>query len=268
MRKTIFLITACLMITVLFSACSVLQKLGLQKNDDELRPVSSIVLGEEEAKKLSDKVPVHLYFANEDNTKLVKEIRYIPMSEAKKSTSSLASAIVKELINGPAEGSPLKPTIPAGTQLRSPVTVSAGIATVDLTGDFIEKHPGGKAAEQMTIFSIVNSLTELKEIQKVKFLIDGKARKEFKGNFQFDAPFARSHSLISKEPVISEPLRKDDSTDKSQKDGKENSGNQQGTTGTQGSSGEESTETSEDLSDPSEETYLELEDLEEYEILE
>ncbi len=202
MRKVILIATLCLFILTIFSGCGVLQKLGLQSSDDELHPVSSIVMGEDEAKKLTDKVPVHLYFANEDNTKLKLEIRYIPVSEAKQSTSHLASVIVKELIKGPSKDSGYKSTIPAGTLLRTPVAVKDGIATVDLSNEFKSKHPGGKDAEKMTIYSIVNSLTELKDIQKVKFTIAGKVQKEYMGNFQFDVPFPRSASLISKETSV------------------------------------------------------------------
>jgi germination protein M len=214
MRKIICIITVFIMISTMITGCGIFQKLGLQKSSDELTPVSSVVMNEEEAKKLSDKIPVYLYFANEDNTKLKLEVKYIPMSEAKKSSSSLATAIVKELINGPAEDSKLKATIPAGTQLRSPVKIEAGIATVDFNKAFVEKHPGGKAAEQMTLFSIVNSLTEMKDIQKVKFTIEGSTKKEFKGSFKFDAPFPRSASLISKEPDTSSAI----STDQPSKD--------------------------------------------------
>jgi germination protein M len=247
MRRLICLVTVCFIIATILPGCGVLRKLGLLKNDnDESRPASSIVMGEDEARKLTDKVPVQLYFANEDNTKLRLEIRYIPMSEAKKSTGNLASIIVKELINGPGPNSRLKPTIPAGTQLRAPVEVNAGVATVDFTKDFIDKHPGGKAAEQITIFSIVNSLTELKDIQKVKFLINGKPSKEFKGNFQFDAPFPRSPSIISREPVPSSTGAGDAAE-----------------TGIQNPEGGESGETSGEPVGDSEETYLELEDLDE-----
>lgn len=49
----------------------------------------------------------------------------------------------------------------------------------------------------MTIYSIVNSLTELKEISKVKFLIEGKSSADFKGNFRFNTEFPRSAQLIS-----------------------------------------------------------------------
>jgi len=199
MRKLIGVFTICFMVITLFSGCSILQKLGLQKNNDELHPVSSVVMNEDEARKLTDKVPIHLYFGSEDNSRLKLEVRYIPVSEAKKSVSNLASTIVRELIKGPSSEGGLKATIPSSAALRGPVSINAGIATVDFTKDFIDKHPGGKAAEQVTIYSIVNSLTELKEIEKVKFTINGKEQKDFKGNFQFNAPFPRSPALISKE---------------------------------------------------------------------
>lgn len=202
MRKLLSIILICIMIIAMFSGCGLLQKLGLQENNnDELTPVSSIVMNEDEAKKLTDMVPVHLYFANEDNTKLKLEIRYIKMSEAKKSVNNLATIIVKELINGPDSKSGLKATIPAGTKPGARIKIDAAnaTATVDFSKEFVEKHPGGKIAEQLTIYSVVNSLTELKEIQKVKFTIAGKVTKEYKGNYQFDAPFPRAAALISKD---------------------------------------------------------------------
>ena len=202
MRKIISIVTVCLFILMTLSGCGLLQKLGLQESNDELRPVSSIVMGEDEAQKLSDKVPIHLYFANEDNTKLMLEVRYIPLADTKQSTSHLASVIVRELIKGPSKEIGYKSTIPAGTQLRTPVSISARIATVDLSNEFKAKHPGGIDAEKMTIYSIVNSLTELSDIQKVKFKIAGKTQKDYMGNYQFDAPFPRSASLISKETLI------------------------------------------------------------------
>lgn len=199
MRKLLCIIIVCMMIMAIFSGCGLFKKkAGLDAENDELRPASSIVMNEEQAVSLSDKVPVRLYFANDDNTKLVLEVRYIPISEAKKSVNNLAAIIINELINGSKEGR--KPTIPEGTKLLPPVKIEAGVATVNLSKEFRDKHPGGKAAEQITIFSIVNSLTELKEIQKVKFLIEGKEEKEYKGHFRFNTPFERSDSLISKEP--------------------------------------------------------------------
>jgi hypothetical protein len=189
-----------------FTGCGILQKLGIEKSEsDELQPASSIVMGEEEAQKLSDKVPIHLYFANEDNTKLKLEVRHIPASEAKKSVNHLAGIVVNELINGPTKKG-LKSTIPGGTKLiKNSVPIKAGVATVNLSKDFVDKHPGGKDAERITIYSIVNSLTDIKGIQEVRFLINGKECEVYKGNFKFDAAFPRNLSIISNEVALPNP---------------------------------------------------------------
>ncbi len=200
MKRTISLVVVMVLFFVLLPGCSVLQKLGLQKDmDDELWPVSSIIIGEAEASRLTDKTPIRLYFANEDNTKLKLEIRYIDASDAKKSASGMATAIINELIKGPSDEAAFKRTVPAEAKLLSPVSIKNKVATVDFSKEFKSKHAGGKDAERMTIYSIVNSLTEIDEIENVKFLIDSKAQKEYMGNFKFDALFPRSTQLISKD---------------------------------------------------------------------
>jgi len=202
MKRTISILTIFAIVLVTLSGCNLLQSIGLQKeSDDELRPVSSIIIGEDEASRLTDKTPIRLYFANKENTKLKLEIRYIDSADAKKSTSNLASVIVRELIKGPSDETSLNRTIPTEAKLRTTVSISNKVATVDMSTEFKTKHPGGKDAEKMTIYSIVNSLTELEEIQKVKFTIDGKVQKEYMGNFQFNSLFPRSAPLISKEAV-------------------------------------------------------------------
>ena len=47
---------------------------------------------------------------------------------------------------------------------------------------FIEKHINGEKEETVTIYSIVNTLTELTEVNGVKILIDGEEDKAFKDN--------------------------------------------------------------------------------------
>lgn len=268
MRKVICIITVCFLAATMLTGCGVLQKLGLMKDgNDELHPASSIVMNEDEAKKLTDKVPIHLYFAGEDN-KLKLEVRYIQVAEAKKSTSNLASTVVKELISGPGAEGGLKATMPEGTKLRAPVSINAGVATVDLTKEFVDKHPGGKEAEQLTIYSIVNSLTEIKDIQKVKFLVNGKTSKEYKGNFKFDVPFPRSPSLINKAPAApandapegqkdtkqKEPEKKQDNTKPDTT--KENNNKAKDTSLTP--SDTEETANPDVVNEDSEETYLEV----------
>ncbi len=207
MRKLLVIFVALILALSLLSGCSLLQKLGLKKEKgQEIAPVSSIFISEQEASLLSDKMPVYLYFTGQDNKELRKLIRYIPSSKAKKGGGSLATVLVEELIKGPAGDTGLCATIPSGSKLHSPVIVEKGVATVDFNKSFVKNHPGGKDAEQMTIYSVVNTLTEMKEIQKVVFIVNGKTSKEFKGNFRFDSEFPRTPSLIGDEPAVKETM--------------------------------------------------------------
>lgn len=196
--KKIIIIAICVMLLVLASGCLKTRDKALEQiKEDELRPVSSILLSEEDARRMNEKLQVRLYFADQDGTRLVKEIRYIDMDDAKQGTEQQATLLIKELVKGPSN-STLKATIPEGASLRSPVKVENRTAIVDMTKEFVDNHPGGKEAEEMTIFSIVNSLTELKDIEKVKFLINGKTQKEFKGNFLLNNEFPRNEALIDR----------------------------------------------------------------------
>jgi len=197
MKKTI-IIAICILMSVAMNGCLRTRDKAIQQiEEDELRPVSSILLSEEDARRLNEKLPVHLYFSDQDGTKLVREIRYIGLQEARQGTDQLASLLVKELVKGPSNTT-LKPTIPDGAALRSPVRLDGRTAIVDMTKEFLDNHPGGSDMEEITIFSIVNTLTELKDIETVRFQIKGKTLKEFKGSFRFDNEFPRNEALIDR----------------------------------------------------------------------
>ena len=55
------------------------------------------------------------------------------------------------------------------------------IAYVDIKQELADKHPEGRDLELLTVYSIVNSLTGLDGIVNVRFTIDGKRQKDFKG---------------------------------------------------------------------------------------
>lgn len=135
-------------------------------------------------------IPIKLYFSNKNDGKLVSEKRLVTKKEIMESPEK---TIINELIKGP-ENQELLPTIPKGTKLIS-VTNKEGTAIVNFSREFVDNHGGGSMGETITIFSIVNSLTELKEIQKVKFLIEGESRPEYKGHYEFDIPFVRDEEV-------------------------------------------------------------------------
>lgn len=183
-----------MLVGVLVVACGVagrvsLKNIAIDKFVPSVSPVSCISMGEREAGKIQDKYPVHLYYATKEN-KLKLVVRYIPMSDAKKNIGELATIIMEELIRTPKEKD-LHTVVPKGTTLRNPVKVEDSVATIDLSKEFLDNHKGGLEQETLTIFAIVNSVTELKDIQSVRFRVNGKTLKEYKGNFRFDKDFPR-----------------------------------------------------------------------------
>lgn len=208
MQKTVSLLLVCVMIMGLLGGCGLLST--ETSSSDELNPVSSVTMDETQANNLKDKSPVQLYFINADGTKLMPETRYINIADTQKGTDVMATAIVNELIKGPVSGSTLKASIPTGTKLASNVKISKdGVASVDFSKEFIDKHPGGKKQEQLTLYSVVNTLTELKDIKSVEFKINGKVQKEFKGNYVINIPYPRSEYLIGALPADNQSAEKD-----------------------------------------------------------
>lgn len=133
---------------------------------------------------------VMLYFSDENADVLKAEERSIEV----KQSLTLEYQIVEQLILGPTtEG--LYATVPSETKIRD-IKTEDGICYVNLSSEFVTKHSGGSSGEVMTIYSIVNSLTELNTVNKVQFLIEGEKVNEFKGHLDFSKTFERDSKLI------------------------------------------------------------------------
>lgn len=201
--KKLRVLSFIMILVLLLSSCSANKNAGTAGEED-LTPTSSLTIDEEEATVLNEKVPVILYFSDEEQTKLIKEIRYVDIKEAKKGSSTLASVMVKELLEGP-KANGLKSVIAEGTSLRAPVQIDGRVATVDFTKEFVDNHPGGKELAELTIYSVVNSLTELKDVERVKIIINGKATKNFKSKVTLDSDFPRNDAVVNKEVGLALP---------------------------------------------------------------
>jgi len=81
------------------------------------------------------------------------------------------------LIEGP-KNENLERLIPEGTNLNK-VEIQKNVVIIDFFEGFIKNHPEGLVEESKTIYSIVNTLTELTEVDGVKILINGEEGKAF-----------------------------------------------------------------------------------------
>jgi germination protein M len=138
----------------------------------------------------TNKQVVKLYFSDKEAQKLMAEEREIEVNP----NDPLEKYIVVQLITGPTNPDLVK-TVPAETTIKD-IETNDGVCYVDLSNAFRTKHWGGSTGETFTIYSIVNSLTELPNVKKVQFLIEGEKQEDFKGHYDFSAPFERDENLI------------------------------------------------------------------------
>lgn len=166
-------------------------------NGDNLKDEEGNILGiikkedivcDEELTKETD-MYVKLYFAETDYGMLIPEGREITVSQ----NELTEMKIVKELLKGPAKKDHKK-TIPDETKILS-VETKDGTCFVNLSQEFISKNQGGISSQTLSVYSIVNSLTELNSVDKVQFLIEGQKVETFI-DMIFNEPFIRDDGLI------------------------------------------------------------------------
>ncbi len=114
-----------------------------------------------------------LYFPDSNNNFLQAESHVLTVGQNK----LLASYVLEELMKGPHEQG-LHSIIPIGTKVNS-IEIQGDVCTIDLSSNFVENKANTAAGERMTVYSIVNSVTELDEISYVRFLIDGEQAKGY-----------------------------------------------------------------------------------------
>ncbi|MDP4160257.1 MAG: GerMN domain-containing protein, partial [Bacillota bacterium] len=129
-------------------------------------------------------IKLTLYFPNSDATGLVATDRTVTLND-----EEIIKAMFKELTTPP---SGLEKPLPQGTTLLSASVSTDGVATISLSKEFQKNFKGGSAGEQMTIYSIVNTLTTLSNVHSVQFLLEGKKLDGILGNLATDTPLTRN----------------------------------------------------------------------------
>lgn len=130
---------------------------------------------------------ITLYFMNIETGKLVPEARKI---DAKELVNEPYKKLVELLIDGPQNDKMIK-LISEGTKLNK-IEIKNDCIYIDFSNEFIKEQKLGIDQEELIIKSIVNTVTELKEINFVRILIDGKENMEFPdGGINFREPFKR-----------------------------------------------------------------------------
>lgn len=151
-------------------------------------PYKKEEIKEVELLPIEEMVEVNLYFSDSQAMYLIPEKRKISQ------IPSIVRQAVNELIKGP-ENSDFYRTIPEGTQVNE-VYIADDIVYIDLSEEIFKNHPGGSSGELMTVYSIVNTLTEIPPIKGVQILVEGNEMESLVGHIDISMPLLRDEDWI------------------------------------------------------------------------
>jgi len=138
-------------------------------------------------------VTLVLYFPDDQAMYLEREERTVETAEGE----TYESLAVKALIEGPAvEGHGA--SIPEGTELLS-LEITDGVAYANFSEEFVANHWGGSTGETMTIYSVVNTLTESANVTAVVFMVEGEELESLAGHMDLTGPIERNEDIIAGE---------------------------------------------------------------------
>ncbi len=138
-----------------------------------------------------EEVTLRLYFANAEGTQLVPVSRQVEYN----TNVSLEKLVMEQLILGSSEQNAY-PTINPATKVIN-VTVNDGTCYVNLDQTFLTQVYSVNS--EVTIYSIVNSLVELENVNKVQILVNGQNEISYRESVNLNTTFGRNLDLIQEE---------------------------------------------------------------------
>lgn len=132
-----------------------------------------------------------LYFASMTGDGLVRETQHVYYS----SNTSIEKLIMERLLDEP-KSSNAKSAIPSTTELVS-VSVMDGVCLVNLGDGFLTQN--FEIKEDVIIYSIVDSLTELDTINTVQIAVNGKTNITYREKMSLGEYYKRDLDLVTEE---------------------------------------------------------------------
>lgn len=141
-----------------------------------------------------ERTKITLYYANEEGNKLVETSVGVVYS----SNISMEKLIIEQLIKGPTSDK-VFPTIPPETKLIS-VSIKDGVCYVNFDEGFLNQTY--ELIESVPVYSVVNSLLELPNINKVQILINGETNITYREAINFNTLFERKADIIEDNSIV------------------------------------------------------------------
>lgn len=134
-----------------------------------------------------EKVELKLYFANETGDKLLPVYRSVVYN----SNISMERLVVEQIVKGP-NSDICYPTVSSASKINS-VNVKDGVCYIDFDTAFLQNN--NQVTPSVCLYSIVNTLTELPDINKVAISVNGEASFTYM-DMAISGPYERNLDLI------------------------------------------------------------------------
>lgn len=133
---------------------------------------------------------IKLYFANAKGDKLIP----MDMNVTYNKNVPIERVVVEQLINGPGISGYYR-TLPANVKLLG-ISVTDGTCYVNLDSTFIDGMVN--AAEMVPVYSIVNSLCDIPQIDRVQILINGESNRMYRESISLEIKFTNNEDIVQK----------------------------------------------------------------------
>jgi len=154
-----------------------------------------------------------LYFASTDGLQLAREDVYVHYYN----TSPVERVVMESLRSGPLSESLLR-TFPEDTKIYK-TTVSEGTCYVDVNQRFLEETDSQNF--KVKVYSIVNSLCELDNVERVQILIDGQVCEYEENGVSISGPLSADTEIVVK-PSDTPPALENAESESADTEGSEN----------------------------------------------
>lgn len=165
-----------IVITILLIVLGVILWSYHNRDEEVIIENNEIIPGEEISDEQLRNTAVSLYFINKETGEMEQESRLI---DVKKLMNNPYEEIIRMWLAG-SENANLVTACSKNVKLNS-AKLDGNCVVIDLSKEFVGEYSGEKGQESKTIYSLVNSLTELTEVDCIKILIDGKEGEKLGG---------------------------------------------------------------------------------------
>ena len=137
---------------------------------------------------------IHFACTQDGQPRMIAVARRVPAGHA------AADAALREMTIGKVPGGCSRP-LPEGTRVLG-LQVSHGAATANFSSEFVSRFAGGTDNEAVVVYSVVNTLTSLPGIDRVRILVEGKPIESVGGHLDVSGPLRADNELVIPAPNV------------------------------------------------------------------